>query len=102
MLALGHGDVDVALFTNGAQVDHLFAVGGYDQAAESLRLAFKRLVVASVGPVCTQVLEQFGIRPDIEPSHPKMGLLVADGGFRARRARPGDAEVRPSGPPQWR
>jgi uroporphyrinogen-III synthase len=72
------GDVDVALFTNGAQVDHLFAVGAYDQAADSLRAAFKRLVVASVGPVCTQVLEQFGIKPDIEPSHPKMGSLIAE------------------------
>lgn len=79
------GDVDVALFTNGAQVDHLFAVGAYDQAAESLRLAFKRLVVASVGPVCTQVLEQFGIRPDIEPSHPKMGSLIAEVAGSARQ-----------------
>ncbi len=79
------GDVDVALFTNGAQVDHLFAVGAFDQAAESLRAAFKRLVVASVGPVCTQVLEQFGIKPDMEPSHPKMGSLIAEVAAEAQR-----------------
>jgi uroporphyrinogen-III synthase len=71
------GDVEVALFTNGAQVEHLFKVAAFDQAAESLPLAFKRIVVASVGPVCTQVLEQFGISPDIEPPHPKMGSLMA-------------------------
>jgi uroporphyrinogen-III synthase len=70
-------DVDVALFTNGAQADHLFKVAGYDNAAEPLRLALKRLVVGSVGPVCTQVLEEFGITPDIEPAHPKMGSLIA-------------------------
>ncbi|MGE5303645.1 MAG: uroporphyrinogen-III synthase [Alphaproteobacteria bacterium] len=70
------GDVDVALFTNGAQVEHLFQVAAADKAAESLRLACKRLVVASIGPVCTQVLEQFGIGPDIEPPHPKMGSLI--------------------------
>lgn len=79
------GDLDVALFTNGAQVDHLFEVAAYDQAAESLRLAFKRIVVASVGPVCTQVLERFGIRPDIEPSHPKMGSLIAEVAASAQR-----------------
>jgi uroporphyrinogen-III synthase len=72
------GDVDVALFTNGAQVEHLFEVAAYDKAAESLRLSFKRVVVASVGPVCTQVLKQFGISPDIEPAHPKMGSLIAE------------------------
>jgi uroporphyrinogen-III synthase len=71
------GDVAVALFTNGAQVNHLFEVAASDQAAESLRLALKLLVVASVGPVCTQVLERFGITPDIEPPHPKMGSLIA-------------------------
>ena len=71
-------EADVALFTNGAQVDHLFEVAAYDKAEESLRLALKGIVVASVGPVCTQVLEQFGLRPDIEPAHPKMGSLIAE------------------------
>ena len=72
------GDVAVALFTNGAQVEHLFEVAASDRATESLRLAFKRLVVASVGPVCTQVLEHFGVSPDVEPPHPKMGSLIAE------------------------
>ena len=71
-------EADVALFTNGAQVDHLFEVAAYDKAEESLRLALKGIVVASVGPVCTQVLEQFGLKPDIEPAHPKMGSLIAE------------------------
>jgi uroporphyrinogen-III synthase len=77
------GGVDVALFTNGAQVEHLFKVAESDQGAESLRLAFQRLVVASVGPVCTQVLKEFGIAPDLEPPHPKMGSLVAEVAARA-------------------
>ncbi|MGE5816504.1 MAG: uroporphyrinogen-III synthase [Deltaproteobacteria bacterium] len=75
--AILRGEVDVALFTNGAQVEHLFEVAAADKAAESLQPAWKRLVVGSVGPVCTQVLEEFGISPDIEPPHPKMGSLVA-------------------------
>jgi uroporphyrinogen-III synthase len=35
-------------------------------------------VIASVGPVCTEVLEQFGLKPDIEPAHSKMGALIAE------------------------
>jgi uroporphyrinogen-III synthase len=72
------GEADVALFTNGAQVDHLFKVAGSGEGADRLRAGLKRLVVASVGPVCTQVLKEFGIDPDLEPPHPKMGSLVAE------------------------
>jgi len=78
------GDVDVALFTNGAQVDHLFQVASYDKADGILRQAFEKIVVASIGPVCTQVLEQFAVRPDIEPVHPKMGALIAEVAASAR------------------
>jgi uroporphyrinogen-III synthase len=72
------GDIDVALFTNGAQVEHLFRVAAEDGADEKLRLACKNIVIGSVGPVCTEVLQQFGLKPDIEPVHPKMGSLIAD------------------------
>jgi uroporphyrinogen-III synthase len=78
------GEVDVALFTNGAQVDHLFQIAAYDKAEEQLRQACRNLVVGSVGPVCTQVLQQFGLTPDIEPVHPKMGALIAEVAARAR------------------
>jgi uroporphyrinogen-III synthase len=72
------GDADVVLFTNGAQVDHLFRVAAENNHTDSLREGFQRAVVGSVGPICTQVLEQYGIDPDIEPAHPKMGSLIAE------------------------
>jgi len=78
------GAVDVALFTNGAQVEHLFKIAAYDKAEDQLRQACRNLVVGSVGPVCTQVLQQFGLTPDIEPVHPKMGALIAEVAARAR------------------
>ena len=78
------GEADVALFTNGAQVDHLFQIASRDEAGDSLRRVFKNIVVGSVGPVCTQVLEQFGVKPDIEPVHPKMGSLIAEVAAAAR------------------
>ncbi len=78
-------DADVALFTNGAQVEHLFKVAGEEKAEERLRIAMQKIVIASVGPVCTEVLEQFGLKPDLEPAHPKMGSLIAEVAASAQR-----------------
>jgi len=78
------GAVDIALFTNGAQVEHLFKIAASDKADDGLRRAFKNIVVGSVGPVCTQMLQQFGLTPDIEPVHPKMGSLIAEVAAQAR------------------
>jgi len=78
-------ETDMALFTNGAQVEHLFKVAADDKEDDALRIALQKIVVASVGPVCTQVLEQFGLKPDLEPAHPKMGALIAECAASARR-----------------
>jgi uroporphyrinogen-III synthase len=78
------GEADVVLFTNGAQVDHLFRVAAEQKTDETLREAFRAMAVGSVGPVCTEVLEQFGLKPDLEPSHSKMGSLIAEIAASAR------------------
>ncbi len=78
-------EADIALFTNGAQVDHVFKVAAGDKTDDGLRIALQKIVVASVGPVCTQVLEQFGLKPDLEPAHPKMGALIAECAASAHR-----------------
>jgi uroporphyrinogen-III synthase len=71
-------DAEVVLFTNGAQVDHLFRVAAESNNVDSLREGLQRAVVGSVGPICTEVLDRFGVDPDIEPAHPKMGSLLAE------------------------
>ena len=78
------GEADVALFTNGAQVHHLFQVAAQGQTSEFLRPALRKIVIGSVGPVCSEVLQQFGLKPDVEPVHPKMGSLIAQVAERAR------------------
>jgi len=80
-----NGAADVALFTNGAQVDHLFKIAAYDRLEDVLRQALRKIVIGSVGPICTQVLEQFQLKPDIEPTHAKMGALIAEVAASARR-----------------
>lgn len=81
--AITDRQVDIALFTSATQIDHLFQVAADD--GDRLRLAFARVLVASIGPVCSEALRQHGIAPDIEPAHPKMGQLVTD---VARRGPP--------------
>jgi uroporphyrinogen-III synthase len=41
------------------------------------------LVVASIGPTTTEELARHGLRPDLEPTHPKMGFLVREAAERA-------------------
>src|SRR6266704_4062914 len=79
--ALARGAADVAVFTNAAQVEHLFRAAA---DPEALRRGVARAVVASVGPGCSEALEARGIAPDLEASPPKMGPLVALVAARAR------------------
>ncbi len=85
MRTMLHGGADVALFTNGAQVKHLFRVAAEDDVESKLSRACKKLVIGSVGPICTEVLRKFGLEPDIEPAHPKMGSLIAEIAASAQR-----------------
>src|SRR5207245_827783 len=48
--ALARGEAEVAVFTNAAQVEHLFRAAA---DPEALRRGLAHAVVASVGPVCT-------------------------------------------------
>jgi chromatin segregation and condensation protein Rec8/ScpA/Scc1 (kleisin family)/uroporphyrinogen-III synthase len=70
------GDFDVVLLTTSTQIVNLMKIaeeeGISKQVVESLRSAF----VASIGPTTSETLEEFGLKADFEPSHPKMGLLV--------------------------
>jgi len=76
--ALIERQVDVALFTTGAQATHLFQIAESMGQAEELRAALGGIMVASIGPSTSETLEGLGIQVDLEPSHPKMGMLVKE------------------------
>ena len=79
---LAAGEFDVALFTTAIQVSHL-ARAAREQGIEDAALdALRRCFVGSIGPTTTEALEEFGVRPAFEPSHPKMGVLVLEAGQR--------------------
>jgi uroporphyrinogen-III synthase len=75
---LALGKFDVVLFTSSVQVHHLFRladeIGQHQQIVDGLH----RAVVGSIGPVTSETLREYGIAPDLEPSHPKMGYLVRE------------------------
>lgn len=78
------GRVEITLFTNATQVDHLFRVATEERLDQSLRQAFAHVLIASIGPVCSEALEHFGLKADLEPDHPKMGHLIATVARRGR------------------
>lgn len=70
------GHIDVAVFTSAQQIRHLFQVARQDALEADLRTAFGRVVIASVGPTCTQAIRSLGLAPDDEPDTPNMGSLI--------------------------
>jgi len=75
---IADGKADVAMFTTSIQILHLFRIAAEEQVAEAMQQALRRMVIASIGPTTSETLEEFGLPPDITPSHPKMGFLVKE------------------------
>jgi len=77
------GKVSVLLVTNAAQVDHVMQVLEKGGQVELFRTALKKMVVASIGPTASERLRQHEWPIDLEPSHPKMGVLVKEASEQA-------------------
>ena len=75
---LASGKFDAVLFTTGIQAAHLFQVAAEVNLEKAMRQGLARTIVASIGPTTSEELQRHGIRPDLEPSHPKMGFLVKE------------------------
>lgn len=83
--ALCEGRVDVVLFTSGPQVGALLDVAKRVGKEQALRAALARVAIGSVGPSCTEAMQNLELVPDFEPEHGKMAHLVREAG-RASRA----------------
>ncbi|HEY2677863.1 MAG TPA: uroporphyrinogen-III synthase [Steroidobacteraceae bacterium] len=75
--ALQGGRVDAVVFTNAAQMHNLYAVAEQSGRAAQLAGQLNRSIIASVGPVCSRVLQEYGVTPTVEASPPKLGPLLA-------------------------
>jgi uroporphyrinogen-III synthase len=75
---LAAGEFHAALFTTAVQIEHLARVAAELGIEAEALSGLRRCFVGSIGPTTTEALEEYGIRPNLEPSHPKMGLLVME------------------------
>jgi uroporphyrinogen-III synthase len=75
---LAHEGVEVTLFTTGQQVVHLMQIAREMDLEEQVLAGLRKSLIASIGPTTTEMLADYGLKPDIEPSHPKLGILVKE------------------------
>jgi len=80
--AIARNEIDAILFTTATQADHLLEIAAEMNEEDALRRALSRMLVASIGPATSERLREYGIAPDMEPTHPKMGYLVSEAAQR--------------------
>lgn len=73
---LARREIDLVLLTTSMQLINLMRIAAEQncepQVLEGLRIA----KIGSIGPTTSETLEEYGLKADFVPSHPKMGLLV--------------------------
>lgn len=75
--------VSVLLITNAAQIDHVMQMVEQDGKTQEFKKVCARIMVASIGPTASERLREYDLPVDLEPSHPKMGILVKEASEQA-------------------
>jgi uroporphyrinogen-III synthase len=75
--ALRLGRVDAVVFTSAVQMHNLYAIAQKAGNAAHLASDLNRSVVASIGPVCSRTLRDYGVTPTFEANPPKLGPLLS-------------------------
>ncbi len=73
------GNFEIAVFTTGVQINHFLEFAEKTGQREAAIAALKKLFLASIGPTCSEALRAQGLTPQLEPTHPKMGILRSPG-----------------------
>jgi uroporphyrinogen decarboxylase len=97
--AIAAAGTDVVLFTSSNQVTNVMQVADAEGIGAQFRAALAALVVASIGPLCSQELRAHSVTVDVEPEHPKLGHLIKEAAaqsidiLRRKRLRTTPAET---------
>ena len=89
-----NSDRDVVLFTSSRQLVHVMAMAQGLGLEEAFRASMQEMVVGSIGPVMSETLREYGIEPDFEPEHPRLGHLDPRSGGTVARSRVREAGLR--------
>ncbi len=82
---IAEGKIDAVIFLTTIQVTHLFRVAEMMESTQSLLNSLRKTVVLSIGPSTSEELSRYGVEPDFEPSHPRMGFLLNEAAACASR-----------------
>jgi uroporphyrinogen-III synthase len=80
---LAAGEFDVLILTTSMQLPHLAQMAEEEGIAIPFGAALKQMAICSIGPTTSESLEDMGLHADMEPSLPKMGILVKEAGEQA-------------------
>lgn len=80
---LAAGAFDVTLWTTSTQLIHLLEVAEQLGIAAAVREGVRKSTIASIGPTTSATLVEYGFQVAMEPSHPKLGMLVKEASERA-------------------
>lgn len=75
---LASGAFAVTLFTTSVQVVHLLQIADEMGLSQPVHEGLRRSVIGSIGPTTTETLLEYGLKPDLEPTHPKLGFLMKE------------------------
>lgn len=75
---LAQGSFEVTMFTTSQQVVHLIQIAREMGLEQEVSQGLRKSVIASIGPTTSEALVEYGFQPDLEPSHPKLGILVKE------------------------
>jgi uroporphyrinogen-III synthase len=68
----------ICVFTSSHQIVHLMDVARELGIEAGVHAGLKRTVNVSIGPTTSETLREFGVEPAMEPSHPKLGMLIRE------------------------
>jgi uroporphyrinogen-III synthase len=72
------GRFQSAIFTSAVQLEHFLEFADRLGKRDAAVKALAKLFIASIGPTCSESIRANGLAPTLEPSHPKMGVLVRE------------------------
>lgn len=78
------GERDLLLLTSAHQLVNLFQLAEKQHVANELKAQLRQLVLCSIGPTTSEMIQHYDLQVDLEPEHPKMGHLVQAAAERGR------------------
>lgn len=85
MRAIIRGERDLLMVTSAHQIVNLLRLAEGMRCETELRTALERMLICSIGPTTSEMIQHLQLHVDIEPEHPKMGHLVQTAAEKANR-----------------